>query len=52
LQKDNYTELGNDPQSQLYNLAKDIGEKQNLADTHPEKLKEVQAFLKEVKEKR
>jgi arylsulfatase A-like enzyme len=46
------TELGNDPQPQLYNLAKDIGEKQNLADTHPEKLKELQAFLKEVKERK
>lgn len=46
------TELGNDPQPQLYNLAKDIGEKINLAESNPEKVKELQAFLKEVKEGR
>ncbi|MFN8346570.1 MAG: sulfatase-like hydrolase/transferase [Spirosomataceae bacterium] len=43
------TELGNDPQPQLYHLAKDIGEKNNVAETHPEKLKELETLLKEVK---
>ncbi|AXE20242.1 arylsulfatase [Runella rosea] len=46
------TELGNDPQPQLYNLAKDIGEKNNLAEANPEKLKELQVELQEVKEKK
>lgn len=46
------TELGNDPQPQLYNLAKDIGEKINLAETNLEKVKELQGLLKEVKEGR
>ncbi|WP_428666668.1 sulfatase family protein [Runella sp.] len=43
------TELGNDPQPQLYDLAKDIGEKNNLAEANPEKVKELQELLKEVK---
>lgn len=36
-------ELGNYPNYQLYNLAEDLGQTQNLADTQPEKLKEMQA---------
>lgn len=43
------TELGNDPQPQLYNLAKDIGEKNNVAATNLEKVKELEGLLKEVK---
>jgi len=43
------TELGNDPQGQLYDLSKDPGEKKNLAGEHPEKLKELAAKLAEVK---
>lgn len=46
------TELGNDPQPQLYNLAKDIGEKNNVAAVNLEKVKELEGFLKEVKEGR
>lgn len=46
------TELGNDPQPQLYNLAKDIGEKNNVAAVNLEKVKELEGLLKEVKEKR
>lgn len=46
------TELGNNPQPQLYNLAKDIGEKNNLAETNLEKLKELEGLLKEVKERK
>ncbi|TKG97252.1 arylsulfatase [Puteibacter caeruleilacunae] len=34
-------ELGNDKGYQLYNLKEDIGEKNNLADSNPEKLKEM-----------
>ncbi|NJB85847.1 arylsulfatase A-like enzyme [Lewinella marina] len=34
-------ELGNAPDYQLYNLTEDIGQQNNLAATHPEKLKEL-----------
>lgn len=34
-------ELGNSPEFQLYNLDDDIGEQENLAKSHPEKLKEM-----------
>ncbi len=46
------TELGNDPQPQLYNLAKDIGEKNNVAAVNLEKVKELEGLLKEVKERK
>ncbi len=38
LNRDTNTELGNDPQPQLYNLAKDPGEKDNLASQYPDKV--------------
>jgi hypothetical protein len=34
-------EMGNDKEFQLYNLKKDIGQKNNLAKTQPKKLKEL-----------
>lgn len=34
-------ELGNDPDFQLYNLARDLGQQQNLAKSEPEKLDEL-----------
>lgn len=40
------TETGNSPVDQLYNLKEDIGEKVNVADQHPEKVKELKAILK------
>lgn len=46
--KDAEDAKGNDQATdkmELYNLAKDIGEKQNLADSHPEKLAEMRARL-------
>jgi arylsulfatase A-like enzyme len=42
-------ELGNSLQPQLYDLSKDIGEKKNLADKYPEKVKELAALLDDVK---
>ncbi len=39
------TELGNDPESQLYDLASDAGERNNLATTRPEKVRELAALL-------
>jgi arylsulfatase A-like enzyme len=42
-------ELGNNIKPQLYNLKKDIGEKNNLADQNPEILKKMMAKLEAVK---
>jgi arylsulfatase A-like enzyme len=42
-------ELGNDPQPQLYNLRDDIGEKNNIAHEHPEKVAELSALLEKIK---
>ncbi|AYQ36096.1 arylsulfatase [Runella sp. SP2] len=44
------TELGNDTKPQLYNLKTDLGEKNNLAEANPTKLKELEELLKSVKE--
>ncbi|MBB3836258.1 arylsulfatase A-like enzyme [Runella defluvii] len=44
------TELGNDTKPQLYNLKADLGEQNNLAETNPAKLKELEELLKSVKE--
>lgn len=43
------TELGNDPAPQLYDLKTDLGEKTNLADENPEKVKEMAALLQEIR---
>jgi len=43
------TELGNDPRPQLYDLAADEGERNNLATTHPETLQEMAARLDEIR---
>ncbi len=45
------TDTGNDANFQLYNLATDLGEANNLAATHPEKVKELQALLEAEKAK-
>lgn len=45
------TELGNSKLPQLYNLKKDKGEKLNLADKYPDKVKELQAILDKEKNK-
>ncbi len=44
-------ELGNNPLPQLYHLAKDIGEKNNLAQQHPERVSALAARLKQIREK-
>ncbi|MEN6425478.1 MAG: arylsulfatase [Phycisphaerales bacterium] len=49
--KSTNTELGNDPEPQLYNLRDDLGEKANLADRHPEKAKEMAALLQEIRQR-
>jgi len=49
INKDTNTELGNLPQPQLYNLANDIGETKNVAVDNPEKVKEMQQLLEQIK---
>ena len=39
------TELGNDTVPQLYDLSRDPGERENLAESNPQKVKEMQARL-------
>ncbi len=43
------TELGNDPQPQLYNLKDDLGEKKNLAAEQPEIVKKMAAMLAKIR---
>jgi arylsulfatase A-like enzyme len=43
------TELGNDPEPQLYNLTDDIGETHNLATEHPDIVTEMAALLKKIR---
>ncbi len=45
VQENTRTELGNDPAPQLYDLATDKEERNNLATTHPEKVRELAALL-------
>lgn len=49
LAKEVNIETGNDPAPQLYDLKKDLGEKQNIAAAHPEKVKEMAAMLEKLK---
>ena len=44
------TELGNDPNPQLYDLAQDPGETNNVAAQHPEKVRELEALLRQIRE--
>ncbi|MBD1420946.1 sulfatase family protein [Sphingobacterium chuzhouense] len=46
------TELGNSPEPQLYDLSKDIGEKDNLAKKYPEKVKELEEILRSERNKK
>ncbi|GAB6008743.1 sulfatase family protein [Dysgonomonas reticulitermitis] len=45
------TELGNDPNPQLYNVKKDSGERKNLAEKYPEKTNELSSLLRKIVEK-
>lgn len=40
-------ETGNSKEPQLYNLSEDLGEKNNLPDKFPEKVKELSVLLNE-----
>jgi len=50
IEKNTNIELGNDPHPQLYNLADDIGEKQNVASRYPEKVVQLAGLLKRIRE--
>ena len=43
------TELGNDPQPQLYDLAQDPGETRNLATQHPDRVQAMQEQLRKLR---
>jgi arylsulfatase A-like enzyme len=45
-------ETGNSPVPQLYNLKEDIGEKNNLGEKYPDKVKELEALLEKIKSKK
>lgn len=42
-------ELGNDTVPQLYHLSNDLGESKNLAETHPDKVKELSDLLETIR---
>jgi arylsulfatase A-like enzyme len=44
------TELGNDPQPQLYDLSVDLGERRNVAAEHPEVVRDIAARLARIRE--
>jgi arylsulfatase A len=41
--------MGNDPAPQLYDLSKDIGETENLAEKYPDRVKAMAAQLARIK---
>lgn len=45
------TELGNNPQPQLYNLTSDVGEKTNVADRFPERVQQMRQQLQQIRQK-
>lgn len=49
INKNTATELGNSPVPLLYNLKSDIGERKNLAKSHPEQLRQMAAALEKIK---
>jgi arylsulfatase A-like enzyme len=49
--KNTNTELGNDPQPQLYNLAEDPGETNNAAAEHPDTVEELAAQLNRIRDR-
>jgi len=50
INKNTNTELGIDPEQQLYNLRDDLGEKHDVASEHPEVVKELAGLLKKIKD--
>lgn len=52
LNRQTNTEMGNAPVPQLYDLRKDIGERNNVAEKYPKKVEHLQTLLKEVQERK
>jgi len=50
MNKNTNTELGNDPQPQLYDRAVDLGEKRNVAAEHPDLVRDMAAQLKQIRD--
>jgi arylsulfatase A-like enzyme len=50
INKNTHTEMGTDPAGQLYNLATDLGEKNNVAAAHPDMVRELATRLKAIRE--
>jgi arylsulfatase A-like enzyme len=46
------TEMGNDPQPQLYHLKDDLGEKNNVAAQYPQRVTEMAALLQKIRQQR
>jgi len=44
-------ETGNDPQPQLYDLSRDLGERENLAARHPERVADLRRLLEQVQQR-
>jgi len=44
------TELGNDPDPQLYHLTDDLGERRNLAAEYPQKVEELSKLLRKIRD--
>jgi len=51
MNKNTNIELGNNPQPQLYNLKDDLGERNNIAEKHPDKVTELSSLLEKVRNK-
>jgi arylsulfatase A-like enzyme len=49
IQVNTNTETGNDPEPQLYDLSKDIGEKTNLAAQYPDRVKAMREHLTQIR---
>ena len=49
LNRNTNTEMGNDPQPQLYDLSKDIAEKNNLAADYPDRVKAMLEHLQQIR---
>jgi arylsulfatase A-like enzyme len=44
------TELGNDAQPQLYDLSKDLAERSNVVEQHPERVQQMKALLEKIRQ--
>lgn len=50
MNKNTQTELGNDPEPQLYNLKADLGERNNVAKANPAVVRQMEAALKAIRD--